>query len=140
LSSVVECPCGTKIRDSSKYTLLFLKKELLEIDILCPNEICHLRELGYIRFEKSGGEALFREASFYPPFVTWNSTQLGRELAQNILKRHLKEIVTTHIDWREVVQVMKPGSTHLGTNERDQTILCCGIGKDGGVNIEFSSS
>jgi hypothetical protein len=131
LSSVVECPCGTKIQDSSEYALLFLKKELLEIDILCPNEICHLRELGYVRFEKSGGEALFREASFYPPFVTWNSTQLGRELAQNILKRHLKEIVTTHIDWREVAQVMKPCSTHLGTNKRDETVLRSGIGKEG---------
>jgi len=107
LSSTVECPCGTRIDNPSRYPLLFLKKELFEIDILCPNDMCYLRELGYVKFDLSAGEAVFREASFYPPFVTWNATQMGKSEAQRILKEHLRDIVTKHIDWREVAQTMK---------------------------------
>jgi len=117
LDSVVECPCGTKIENPSKYSLLFLKKELFEIDILCPNETCYLRELGYIRFHMSGEEAMFREASFYPPFVTWNATQMGKDAAQRVLKEHLRDIVTKRISWREIVQTMKPGSSGAEVQE-----------------------
>jgi hypothetical protein len=104
---LIECPCGTAIESSSKYVLLFLKKELFEIDILCPNEMCYLRELGYVRFSRSGHEVMFKEASFYPPFVTWNMTQLGKDCAQQTLKQHLKEIVTKHIKWDEIAEVTR---------------------------------
>ena len=111
MSQLVQCPCGTAIEDSSRYTLLLLKKELSEIDILCPNETCYLRELGYVRFAISGREAVFREGAFYPPFVTWNSTQLGREATQKILKEHLREIVIRHIRWTDVAEAVRRAST-----------------------------
>jgi len=110
LNSQVECPCGAVIENPLRYTLLFLKKELHEIDILCPNEMCYLRELGYVRFDLSGQEAKFKEGSFYPPFVTWNATQLGRDATQEILRKHLKEIVTKHIKWGEIAQATKKAS------------------------------
>lgn len=120
MNQCVQCPCGTTIEDSSRYTLLLLKKELSEIDILCPNETCYLRELGYVKFAISGREAVFREGAFYPPFVTWNSTQLGREATQKILKEHLKEIVVRHIRWTDVAEAVKRASTvkqHASQNE-----------------------
>lgn len=107
LNRAIECPCGTVIESPARYALLFLKKELLEIDILCPNETCYLRELGYVRFDMSGQEIAFKEASFYPPFVTWNATQLGKEQTQEALKKHLKEIVTKHIRWNEIAETTK---------------------------------
>jgi hypothetical protein len=117
LSFSVECPCGTRIENPSTYPLLFLKKELFEIDILCPNDTCYLRELGYVKFELAGEEAVFKEASFYPPFVTWNATQMGKNEAQRVLKEHLRDIVTKHIDWREVVQTMKLSFTSAKTEK-----------------------
>jgi len=95
----VQCPCGRDIKDAGEFKLLFLKKELNEIDILCPNETCYLRELGFIRFDVKDGKAKFREASFYPPFVTWNKSQLGDEEAGSTLKKMLKELVTKYVDW-----------------------------------------
>jgi hypothetical protein len=107
MSQIVQCPCGAAIEDSSRYRLLLLKKELFEIDILCPNEACYLRELGYVRFMITDHKAVFREGAFYPPFVTWNSTQLGREESQKILKEHLKEIVTRYISWTDVAEAIR---------------------------------
>ncbi|HDN17976.1 MAG TPA: hypothetical protein ENF41_02845, partial [Candidatus Bathyarchaeota archaeon] len=98
---------GRKIKSAKEYKLLFLKKEMSEIDILCPNDRCYLRELGFIKFEIKNGKAVFKEASFYPPFVTWNSSQLGREEAHRILKGHLKEIVTKIIDWDNITEEIK---------------------------------
>jgi hypothetical protein len=95
----IQCPCGRYIADASEFKLIFLKKELNEIDILCPNENCYLRELGYIKFEMKEGKPTFKEATFYPPFVTWNVSQLGKEEANQRLKQMLKDIVTKHITW-----------------------------------------
>lgn len=122
MNSTVECPCGTVIESSQRYTLLFLKKELFEIDILCPNEMCYLRELGYVKFDMSGQEARFREASFYPPFVTWNTTQLGKEMTHEILKEHLKEIVTKQIKWKEITEVAKRTSAAKRPEALDESI------------------
>ena len=41
-------------------------------------------------------------ASFYPPFVTWNTARLGTDKALKLLKSHLREIVTRYIDWARV--------------------------------------
>jgi hypothetical protein len=98
----LQCPCGRKISDASEFKLLFLKKELNEIDILCPNDSCYLRELGYIKFDVVDNKAKFKEASFYPPFVTWNSSQLGKDEAQEALKSFLRDIVKKHIDWNKI--------------------------------------
>jgi len=98
----VQCPCGRKISEASEFHLLFLKKELNEIDVLCPNDSCYLRELGYIKFDVVDNKAKFKEASFYPPFVTWNSSQLGKDEAQYALKNILRDIVRKQINWAKI--------------------------------------
>lgn len=98
----IQCPCGRVIENPGDYTLLYLKHELREIDILCPNDACYLRELGYVRFEFRDKQAKFKEATFYPPFVTWNSGRIGHENSEALLKSHLKEIVTKMIDWARI--------------------------------------
>jgi len=98
----LQCPCGRKISEASEFHLLFLKKELNEIDVLCPNDSCYLRELGYIRFDVVENKAKFKEASFYPPFVTWNSSQLGKGEAQDALKDMLRDIVRKQINWSKI--------------------------------------
>ncbi len=97
-SEKVQCPCGRVIEDPEEYKVLYLKHELQEIDILCPNDSCYLRELGYIKFEVEGNKAKFKEASFYPPLVTWNAGRIGWETAEKLLKSHLKA-VAKKLDW-----------------------------------------
>jgi len=97
----IQCPCGRIIEDPEEYKVVYLKHELKEIDILCPNDSCYLRELGYIKFDIVNGEAKFKEASFYPPFVTWNSGRLGADKAEKILKDHLKRIAK-RVDWERL--------------------------------------
>ena len=41
----VQCPCGRVIKDPEEYKVVYLKHEMREIDILCPNDSCYLREL-----------------------------------------------------------------------------------------------
>lgn len=103
----VQCPCGREIKEAGEFKLLFLKKELNEIDILCPNDTCYLRELGFIKFDVENGKAKFREAAFYPPFVTWNKSQLGEEEADKVLKKMLKELVTRYVDWNVLLAEAK---------------------------------
>ncbi len=99
----VQCVCGRIIKDASEYKLLFLKKEQNEIDILCPNDTCYLRELGFIQFKLEGDKPKVTKATFYSPFVTWNTARLGKEKAVNLLKQHLKDIVHKYIDWPKIV-------------------------------------
>jgi len=101
ITEKIQCPCGRIINSPDEYKVLYLKHELQEIDILCPNDSCYLRELGYIKFEIKNGKAVFKEASFYPPFVTWNSGRLGFEKAEKLLKSHLKAIVKK-VDWERI--------------------------------------
>ncbi len=104
MSPALICPCGRRIEDASEFKLLYLKKELNEIDILCPNDNCYLREVGYIKFEIVDGKPRFKEASFYPPFVTWNASQMGRDAAIVELKNTLKKLVE-RIDWAMIKPV-----------------------------------
>ena len=97
----IQCPRGRIIEDPEEYKVLYLKHEMREIDILCPNDACYLRELGYVKFDIENGKAKFKEASFYPPFVTWNAGRLGFENAEKLLKSHLKHIVE-RIDWERI--------------------------------------
>jgi len=101
ISEKIQCPCGRIIESSDEYKVLYLKRELREIDVLCPNDACYLRELGYIRFDLEKGKATFKEASFYPPFVTWNSGRLGFDRAERALKSHLGGIVKK-VDWLRI--------------------------------------
>ncbi len=105
----IQCPCGRVIEDPDEYKMLFLKRELQEIDVLCPNDSCYLRELGYIKFEVAEGKAKFKEASFYPPFVTWNSGRMGADDAEKKLKNHLK-MIAKKVDWARLIQP-RPAST-----------------------------
>jgi hypothetical protein len=108
-SENVQCPCGRTIENPEEYKVLYLKHELREIDILCPNDSCYLRELGYIKFDIKEGQAQFKEASFYPPFVTWNSGRMGSDDAEKQLKNHLK-MIAKKVDWARLGQP-KTGST-----------------------------
>jgi len=101
---LIRCPCGVPIERPEQYHLIFLKKELHEIDILCPNEACYLRELGFLRFHMNGEEAVFDEGAFYPPFVTWNASQIGSEIANGVLTQHIKKLVKEQIDWIDIAQ------------------------------------
>lgn len=100
-SEKIQCPCGRIIESGDEYKVLYLKHEMREIDVLCPNDGCYLRELGYVRFGLEKKKAKFKEASFYPPYVTWNSGRLGFEKAEEMLKSHLGEIVVK-IDWKRI--------------------------------------
>jgi len=105
----IQCPCGRVIENPEEYKMLYLKHELQEIDILCPNDSCYLRELGYIKFVVQEGKAKFKEASFYPPFVTWNSGRMGSDEAETELKNHLK-MIAKKVDWTRLGQT-KPATT-----------------------------
>ncbi len=99
----IQCPCGRVIKDPSEYKLLYLKKEQNEVDILCPNDTCYLRELGFVKFKvDENGEIRLEKASFYPPFVTWNVARMGREKATKTLREHLRWIYSKGIDWEKI--------------------------------------
>ena len=71
MSESIQCPCGTIIEDYTKYMLLNLKKELGEggeIDILCSNDYCYLRELGFLKFniDEKGKITLEKEDFMLP--------------------------------------------------------------------------
>jgi hypothetical protein len=104
----IQCPCGKEIHDTSEYKLLFLKKEMNEIDILCPNDSCYLRELGFVLFERiedqGKSQVKFDRAEFYVPFVTWNATRLTEKVAQSTLKDQLEDLVRNKIDWKTLVK------------------------------------
>ena len=98
----IQCVCGRIIKDPSEYKLVFLKKEQREIDILCPNDTCYLRELGFVQFIFEGDKHKIIKATFYSPFVTWNTARLGKEKALKLLKEQLKTIVKERIDWNKM--------------------------------------
>jgi len=102
----LQCPCGKEYRSPDEYKIVFVKKDQCEIDILCVNPACHLKELGYVKFkvDRESEKVLVEIAAFYPPYVTWNTTRLGREDALKLLNEHLMHIVKKRIDWRKVTE------------------------------------
>ncbi|RLE82629.1 MAG: hypothetical protein DRJ51_00655 [Thermoprotei archaeon] len=111
----IQCPCGRTINDASEYKLLFLKKEMYEIDLLCPNDTCFLRELGFVKFRVEDDNIKIEKASFYPPFVTWNVARLGKEKAMTLLKQHLRDIVNKQIDWSKIKESVKTAEEGAGS-------------------------
>lgn len=103
----IQCVCGRIIKDPSEYKVVYIKKENRELDILCPNDTCYLRELGFIQFTLEGDKPKITKATFYSPFVTWNVARLGRERANELLKQHLQLLVKRHIDWNKIVEETK---------------------------------
>jgi len=107
LEEYVQCVCGRIIKDASEYKVLYLKKEQRELDILCPNDTCYLRELGFIKFEMIGEKPRITKASFYSPFVTWNVARLGKEKASRLLKQHLQDLIRKCVDWNKIIEETK---------------------------------
>lgn len=104
---VVQCVCGTYISEPSDYDLVFLKKDRMEIDIICPNPDCYLHELGFIKFDLKGEKPIFEDARFYSPFCTWNASRMGREEMEKKLREHLIWLVEQGVDWKSVVASLK---------------------------------
>ncbi len=106
----LQCPCGRIYKSPDEYRIVFLKKDQCEIDILCANPACHLKELGYVRFkiDKEQKKVRVEIASFYPPYVTWNATRLGREEALRLLEKHLRYIIERRIDWKKIMNDSPP--------------------------------
>jgi len=104
----LQCPCGKEYASPDEYKLVFVKKDQCEIDILCANPACHLKELGYVKFgiDKARNKVYIEIASFYPPYVRWNATRLGKEDALKLLEQHLRYIVEKRIDWRKIMMEM----------------------------------
>jgi hypothetical protein len=103
MSEKLQCPCGRIIDSPKGYKALYLRG-LREIAIICPNDNCHVRELGYVSFEVEGREVRFKTAAFYRPYVSWNVNQLGNEKAVEVLKAHLHELVAKIIDWQKIAR------------------------------------
>jgi len=103
----IQCVCGRLIKDPSEYKVVYIKKENRELDILCPNDTCYLRELGFIQFRLEGDKPRITKATFYSPFVTWNVARLGKEKATQLLKQHLQMLIRRYIDWNKIVEETK---------------------------------
>ncbi len=104
---MVQCVCGTYINEPSDYDLVFLKKDRMEIDIICPNPDCYLHELGFIKFNLKGEKPNLEDARFYSPFCTWNASRMGREGMEKKLREHLIWLVEQGVDWKSVVASLK---------------------------------
>ncbi|RLE86956.1 MAG: hypothetical protein DRJ67_05995 [Thermoprotei archaeon] len=103
----IQCVCGRLIKDPSEYKVVYIKKENRELDILCPNDTCYLRELGFIQFRLEGDKPRITKATFYSPFVTWNVARLGKDKATQLLKQHLQALIRRCIDWNKIVEETK---------------------------------
>ena len=97
-SDYAQCPCGRLIRSPREYGIFLFNVRGHEINILCPNEVCHLGELGRIRFTTKGRSWSVEEASFNSFFLSWNSDRLGEERTKALLESHLKSVIDG-IDW-----------------------------------------
>lgn len=106
----LQCPCGKIYSSPNDYTIVFVKKEQCEIDILCSNPACFLKELGYVKFiyDKDNSRVKINVASFYPPYVTWNTTRLGKDRALKLLETHLREVISRSINWKKVAEDLHP--------------------------------
>lgn len=104
MSEKLQCPCGRIIDSPRGYKALYLRRGPREIAILCPNDNCHVRELGGVKFEIEDGEVRSKTAAFYPPYVRWNISQLGNDKAVEALKTHLHELVAKVINWQKIAR------------------------------------
>jgi len=117
-SDVVQCVCGTYIRSPADYDLVFLKKDQMEIDIICPNPDCYLHELGFIKFKVESGKPYLVDARFYSPFCTWNASRMGRETMEKKLRQHLIWLVEEGVDWKGVMTSLKKYEDEKAQAER----------------------
>lgn len=106
-SEYIQCVCGRIIKDPSEYKVVYIKKENRELDILCPNDTCYLRELGFIQFTLENDKPKIQKATFYSPFVTWNVARIGKERTNDLLRQHLQTLIKRHIDWHKIVEETK---------------------------------
>ncbi len=106
--NTIQCPCGKSINGYSDYSLLYLKKdsdEGGEIDIICKNDYCYLRELGYLKFRiDTNRKIILEKGKFYAPYVTWNATRMNEEKTVEILRKHLIDITEKLVQWEKVMK------------------------------------
>ncbi|MCD6485570.1 MAG: hypothetical protein J7L47_10725 [Candidatus Odinarchaeota archaeon] len=117
----IQCPCGQVIKSPKDFKLIFIKKEQNEIDILCPNDTCYLREVGFIKFEIIEDKIKPKVGKFYPQFVSWNFTQLGKEKAKKILEDYLKIMVKEIINWDGILEDYKKRKTEKEMAEEENS-------------------
>ncbi len=119
--SEIQCPCGQTIEDYKKYLLLYLKKDMGEIDILCPNEYCYLRELGFLKFNVDDfGKINFEKGRFYAPYSTWNATRISEVSTVDILRQHLINIAEKLVDWEKIRKSVEVGISEKIAQEESQ--------------------
>ncbi len=119
-ADVVQCVCGTYIKSPADYGLVFLKKDQMEIDIICPNPDCYLHELGFIKFKVENGKPQLVNAKFYSPFCTWNASRMGRETMEKKLRENLIWLVEEGVDWKGVMSSLKKYEDEKAKAERDR--------------------
>lgn len=107
MSETIQCPCGQTIKGHTDYELLYLKKD--EIDILCQNEFCYLRELGFLKLDidDETHKVSFQSGKFYAPYVTWNATRMSEELTVKVLRQHLIDITEKLVEWDKIAKSVK---------------------------------
>ncbi len=107
MSEMIQCPCGQTIEDYKNYELLYLKKD--EIDILCQNEYCYLRELGFLKFDfnPNNDKISFHTGKFYAPYVTWNATRMSEGKTVEILRHHLIDIAEKLVEWDKIKKLAR---------------------------------
>ncbi len=115
---VIQCVCGTYIKNPSDYGLVFLKKDQMEIDVICPNPDCYLHELGFIKFDMKNGKPELVDARFYSPFCTWNASRMGKDNMEKKLREHLIWLVEEGVNWKDVVNSLKKYEQEKAEAER----------------------
>ena len=119
--NTIQCPCGQPIHDYTDYLLLYLKKdsdEGGEIDILCRNDYCYLRELGYLKFTiDKARKVTLEKGKFYAPYVTWNATRMSEARTVEILKIHLVDITEKLVQWEKVLRGIDKEKKALSSEE-----------------------
>jgi len=117
-AETVQCVCGTYIKSPADYGLVFLKKDQMEIDIICPNPDCYLHELGFIKFDVKDGKPRLVNARFYSPFCTWNASRMGTKAMEKKLREHLIWLVEEGVDWKGVLGALKKYEEQKAEAER----------------------
>ncbi len=98
----LECPCGAKIVHQGELRLALTQRGETQLYILCPDNSCYLREVGYIRFKRDGDKVRLNKVIFYPPFSSWNIARLGRERGSKLLRQLAAALMKREVSWKEL--------------------------------------
>jgi len=104
----LECPCGAKIVHQGELRLVWPQKDENQLYILCPDDSCYLKEVGYILLRRGGNEVRLNRVIFYPAFSSWNLARLGRERGNSLLKQLAKELRKRRVSWEDLGRPRHP--------------------------------